>query len=141
MRKSKAAYMNFVCPHCFNKLHECTCEYFPPWELLYIDERIQPHVRILNNKGYTTTGSCEGHYTGKPGANTGICFLMDYPEIVSSAIPEGFSYNKAKHAIWHFYDVKLNRNDFEVEKVMMLIRLLEWCRGLTENSKTIIKRQ
>lgn len=141
MRRSKAAYMNFVCPYCFHKLHECTCEYFPPWELLFIDDHIQSHVRILNEKGYTTNGSCEGHYTGKPGANTAICFVMDYPEIVTSEMPEGFKYNKAKRAIWHFYDAKLNRKDFESEKVMALIRLLEWCRGLPENPKVINKRR
>ena len=132
MRKSKAAYMNFVCPHCFHKLHECTCSYFPPWSLLYVDEKIQDHVRIMNEKGYTTTGSCEGHYTGKPGSNSAICFLIDYPEIIESELPEGFKYNKSKHAIWHFYDAKQNRQDFEIDKAASLIKLLDWCRSLPE---------
>lgn len=138
MRKSKAAYMNYVCPHCFHKLYECTCKYFPPTDLLFIDNRIQDHIRILNEKGYTTTGCCEGHYTGKPGANTGICFLMRYPEITESVLPEGFSYNKAKNAVWHFYDAKLNRKSFEIEKIAALIKLLEWCRGLPENPKLVV---
>lgn len=137
MRKSKAAYMNYVCPNCFHKLHECTCNFFPPWTLLFIDECIQTHVRILNEKGYTTNGSCEGHHTGRPGANTAICFCMDYPEIVGSELPDGFNYNKAKHAIWHFYDQKLGREAFEQEKAAELMKLLDWCRSLPNNPRAI----
>jgi len=133
--------MNFVCPQCFHKLYECTCDYFPPWELLYIDERIQDHVRILNEKGYVTTGSCEGHYTGKPGSNTAICLRMDYPTIINSEMPDGFKYNRGKHAIWHFYDAKLNRKDFEREKAMELIKLLMWCRELPSNPDNMNKGQ
>lgn len=130
MRRAKAAYTNFVCPYCFHKLYECTCRLFPPWNLIYIDDKIQDHVRILNEKGYITTGSCEGHYTGHAGANTGICFAQDYPEIIASELPEGFKYNRSKHAVWHFYDGKLDRKTFDLEKTVSLIRMLEWCRAL-----------
>ena len=123
MRKSKSAYMNYVCPKCFHKLHECSCSYFPPWSLLFIDERIQDHVRILNEKGYVTNG----------GSNTAICFELDYPEIIFSTMPEGFKYNRAKKAVWHFYDANKGKKDFETEKTVALIKLLDWCRGLPVN--------
>ena len=126
--------MNFVCPQCFHRLNECTCRFFPPWQLIFIDQNIQDHVRILNEKGYITNGCCEGHYTGKPGANTAICFVRDYPQITGSALPDGFAYNRGKKAVWHFYDAGLNRKAFDLEKTAALIRLLEWCRALEANA-------
>lgn len=137
LKKDITAYMNFVCPKCFHKLHECTCSLFPPWNLIFIDEMIQDHVRILNEKGYLTSGSCEGHYTGQPGANTAICFAMDFPEIIESTLPDGFKYNKGKHAVWHFYNAKLSEEKFNIEKAHMLLKLLEWCRTLPVGGFTI----
>lgn len=131
MRRSKAAYLNYVCPKCFNQLQNCTCKSFPPWDLLYIDQRIQPHVRILNEKGYVTFTSCEGHYLGKPGVTSHVGFARDYD--IFSDLPEGFTYNKSKRMLWCFYDAKLNRDQFDAERAFNLAKLLQWCQDLPDN--------
>ena len=132
MRRSKALYKNYVCPICFRQLPECTCPFFPPWSLIMIDEGIQDCVRILNEKGYTTSGSCEGHYTGKIGANTGICFIMDYEDIREAGMPEGFRWIKSKNCIYHAYKGKLDRPAFDAEKEKTLATLRGWCEALPE---------
>lgn len=54
-------YRQYVCSSCFRQLTECTCSTLPR-DLIHMDEAIQDHVRLLNEKGYYTSGSCEGHY-------------------------------------------------------------------------------
>ena len=129
MRKTKAAYMNYVCGRCFHKLHECTCA-FAPWTLIMIDEGIQDCVRILNEKGYQTTGCCEGHY-GQP-TNTGICFNMTYEDLIEAGLPEGFKWIKGRTCLVHLYKQTLDRSAFKVEKQKSLDALLEWCARLPE---------
>lgn len=126
MRKSKAAYMNYVCPYCWNTINKCTCDLFPPYHLILIDEGIQEHIRILNEKGYHTTGCCEGH--DKVCINTYIAFARDY--FKETDIPEGFKYNKKKRMINYTYSTKLKRDNIKELKREKLEVLLEWCKNL-----------
>lgn len=41
MERNKEAYLNYVCPYCWNTLDECICELFPPYHLLLIDHGMQ----------------------------------------------------------------------------------------------------
>lgn len=131
MKRTKSAYMNYVCGNCFHKLYECTCEYFPPWSLIYIDEGIQDPVRVLNEKGYVTTGCCEGHFERGHCTDTNICLQMDYPEITERPMPEGFAYMKRKHAIFHEYPIAIMTKEECAEKKQDAVAtLLAWCNEL-----------
>ena len=126
MRKSKAAYMNYVCPYCMHTLNNCTCDLFPPYNLIFIDKNIQEHIRILNEKGYRTTGCCEGH--DKVCINTYIAFVKDY--FNDTNIPEGFRYNKKRKMVTYTYSTRLTKENMEKLKKEKLETLLEWCKNL-----------
>lgn len=133
MEKNRNAYENYVCPYCWNTLDNCTCEIFPPYHLTFIDKSIQEHIRILNNKGYRTTGCCEGHR--EVCISTYISFPMNYFEHVG--VPEGFKYDKKRHMVTYTYSTKLKEEKMEELKKEKLAVLLEWCNNLpnrgTEN--------
>jgi hypothetical protein len=126
MRKSKTAYMNYVCPYCWNTLDKCTCELFPPYHLILIDKNIQEHIRILNEKGYNTSACCEGHRTVC--ISTHIIFAHDYFDGVD--MPNGFKYDKKRRMIAYTYSTRLKSNEMEEMKKEKLNTLLEWCKGL-----------
>lgn len=126
MRKSKSAYMNYVCPYCWHTLNNCICELFPPYHLTFIDKNIQEHIRILNEKGYHTIGCCEGHR--KVCINTYIAFPQDYFKKID--IPEGFKYDKKRRIISFTYSTKLTKENMEELKKEKLAVLLEWCKSL-----------
>lgn len=126
MRKSKRAYMSYVCPYCWNTLNKCTCELFPPYHLIFIDENIQEHVRILNEKGYKTTACCEGHV--KVCLSTYIAFGNHYFDDVD--MPDGFKYDKKRRIIKYSYPTKITKEHMEELKKVNLNILLEWCKAL-----------
>ena len=126
MRKNKNAYMKYVCPYCWNRLNKCTCKTFPPYHLVFVDENIQDHVRILNEKGYKTTGSCEGHMSVC--LYTYLSFPRDYFD--SSTVPDGFSYNDKKRSVICGYPNNITKEKFEELKKEKLATLLEWCNSL-----------
>lgn len=126
MRKSKAAYMNYICPYCWNTLNNCTCELFPPYHLILIDKNIQEHIRILNEKGYRTTGCCEGHR--KVCVSTYISFACNYFKDMS--VPDGFKYDKKKKMVVYTYKAELAQKRMEEAKREKLEALLEWCKNL-----------
>lgn len=130
MRKSKKAYMNYVCPYCWHTLNKCTCKIFPPYHLTFIDENIQEHVRILNEKNYRTIGCCEGHRTVC--INTYVAFGRDYFENIP--MPEGFKYNKKRRIISYTYSTKLTKEEMEELKAKKLSVLLEWCKSLPDRN-------
>ena len=126
MKKNKDAYMNFVCPYCWNTLDECTCKIFPPYHLMFIDRNIQKHIRVLNEKGYYTTACCEAH---KNVCNdTYIAFAINYFDNID--MPEGFKYNKKRNIVAHTYSTKLTEEKLEELKKENLSVLLKWCESL-----------
>lgn len=133
MRKSKAAYMNYICPYCWHTLNNCTCDLFPPYNLIFIDKNIQEHIRILNEKGYRTTGCCEGHRDVC--INTYIAFAKDY--FKDTDTPEGFRYDKKRKMVTYTYSTRLTKANMEELKKEKLEMLLKWCNNLpnrnTEN--------
>lgn len=130
MRKSKAAYINYVCPYCWNTLNKCTCSLFPPYHLILIDENIQEHIRILNEKGYRTMGCCEGH--DKVCISTYIAFARDY--FKDEDIPIGFKYNRKRKIVSYTYSTKLSKDDMKELKKKKIEALLEWCKNLPDNN-------
>lgn len=132
MERNKEAYLNYVCPYCWNTLDECICDIFPPYHLEFIDRCVQEHIRILNNKGYYTTGCCEGHM--EVCVNTYIAFAQEYFDD-NMTLPAGFNYNKKRRMIHHEYKAKqLSQKAFEKEKSEHIERLLLWCKNLPELS-------
>ena len=130
MRKNKDAYMNYVCPYCWHTLNKCKCDLFPPYHLILVDKNIQEHVRVLNEKGYRTTASCEGHR--EVCINTYIAFAKDYTNEID--IPDGFKYNKKRKIISYTYSQKLTEEDMEEIKKEKLRILLEWCKSLPDRN-------
>ena len=126
MKKNKKAYINYVCPYCWNTLDNCICELFPPYHLVFIDRNIQEHIRILNEKGYHTIGCCEGHKTTC--INTYIAFSEDY--FKETGIAEGFKYDKNRRMISYTYSQKLTEEKMEELKAEKLKTLLDWIKSL-----------
>lgn len=126
IKKNKEAYINYVCPYCWNTLDNCTCELFPPYHLILIDRNIQEHIRILNEKGYSTMACCEGHKNVC--VNTYISFPDDYFQ--ETGIPEGFKFDKNHRTISYTYSSKLSEEKMNELKAEKLKILLEWIKGL-----------
>lgn len=126
MEKNKDAYMNYICPYCWNTLDNCICELFPPYHLIFIDKNIQEHIRLLNAKGYRTTACCEGHR--EVCINTYIAFADNYFKDVGT--PEGFKYDKKRRMVTYTYSMKLAEEKMEELKKEKLAVLLEWCKSL-----------
>ena len=127
--RSKKVLENYVCPECWHQVQDCTCKYFPPWSLIMIDVGIQEIIRILNEKGWRTTGCCESHFTGN--TNIHVCFIMDY----NIGCPDGFNLAKRKTCI--VYQFKKNelqtRERYEAVKAEKIKALLEWAKSIPEN--------
>lgn len=126
MKRNKEAYLNFVCPYCWNTLDNCICELFPPYHIIFIDKNIQEHIRLLNEKGYHTTSCCEGHR--KVCISTYITFADNYFKDVD--MPNGFKYDKKRRMISYTYLLKLPEEEMEELKKENLTLLLEWCKKL-----------
>ena len=126
MKRNKKAYLNYVCPNCWNTLDNCTCKLFPPYHLIFIDRNIQEHIRLLNEKGYRTTACCEGHRVRC--LNTYISFPEDYFKEIST--PEGFEYDGKRRMITYTYSMNLSEEKMENLKAEKLAVLLEWINGL-----------
>ena len=114
-------YKNYVCPNCFNILGQCKCG-LKPYHLIMIDSKVQESVRILNEKGYITTGSCESHK--EICLDIYISFNRNYN---FETLPDGFIYDKNKYAVVYKYRSK---KDIENQKEQKLFALLEWCKSL-----------
>lgn len=130
MERNKEAYENFVCPHCWNTLDNCTCDLFPPYHTIFIDKNIQEHIRILNEKGYHTMACCEGHRTVC--LNTYIAFADDY--FVDTELPEGFEWDKKRRIITYTYSMKLTVERMQGLKREKLEALLKWCKSLPKRN-------
>ena len=130
-KRDKSIYENYVCPNCFRQMHECTCKTYPNYYAIWIDKGIQEHVRILNDKGYTTEYSCESH---EPMNIIYVNFDRTYGMGDGIKIPKGFKYTKRSCQLEHRYDKNISREDFEAEKKKHLDILLEWCKSLPDNN-------
>lgn len=128
-KRDKSIYENYVCPNCFRQMDKCICDVYPHYYLIWIDKGIQDHIRILNEKGYSTEYSCESH---KPKNIIYIVFDRNYSIGDNISIPEGFKYTKSKCKLEHRYDRKLSQEEFEAEKKRHLNILLEWCEKLPD---------
>ena len=130
MERDKEVYENFVCPHCWNTLDNCTCDLFPPYHTIFIDKNIQEHIRILNEKGYHTMACCEGHRTVC--LNTYIAFADDY--FVDTELPEGFEWDKKRRIATYTYSIKLTVEQMQELKREKLETLLKWCKSLPKRN-------
>ena len=75
----------YVCPRCFRRPRNCFCRACPE-TLIQIDKNILPTIQVLNEKGFVTECSCEGHI-GESGALF-ILFCLTYQ--FSHPLPDGF---------------------------------------------------
>lgn len=129
VRRSKKVMENYVCPNCWHQIQDCTCEHYPPWDLVMIDVNIQDVVRILNEKGYQTVSCCESHFDDN-------CYLyVAFPMKYDLELPEGFEYKKGACSIAYGFKKK-EREDIELYnkvKAEKLKTLLEWAEALPKN--------
>ena len=129
-------YGEYVCPHCFNQIDKCSCEALPG-HLILIDEGIQEHVRILNDKGYATMFCCESH---NPHHNLYVSFAYAHGFGGALPGPEGFKCKNSGRTVEHLYGKdsrarkKMTPDQFEAEKKASLESLLAWAKALPENT-------
>ena len=131
-------YRRYVCSNCFRQLTECTCRSLP-WDLIQIDEAIQDHVRLLNEKGYHTSGSCEGHFKdGRADLTLQIILARDNEDIFPP-LPEGFSFRTSQGITSINYTYQCARHlpvveeEFEKEKEYATKTLLNWLEDLSDH--------
>lgn len=131
--QEKPDLTEYVCARCFRKPDECACGNSLPEELVVIDEGIQEHVRILNEKGYTTSYCCESH---SPHGNLYIQFQSARGLEALPPLPSGFRSKYRGTIVEHVYGKdsrtrkKMTTEAFEQEKAESLTSLLEWCESL-----------
>ena len=132
MRRSKKVAENYVCPKCFNQIQNCTCDFYPPWQLIMVDIGMQEVVRILNQKGYRTIGCCESHFDREPNMYIAFSYHFDLP------LPEGFCFAKSKtNILYPFKSRELaSKEKYNQIKTEKLNALLEWAKALPDNADT-----
>lgn len=119
-------HLDYVCPHCWHSVDECTCEY-QPWKLIQIDRNMQPIIRILNEKGYVTEFCCESHDVH---GNMYIKFRYKHGFGSDLPAPEGFEIRDKSETISFIYDSKATTEEFEKQKREHLDSLMKWCEEL-----------
>lgn len=130
IRRSKKNIELYVCPHCFQQINKCTCEYYPPWSLIYVDTAIQEVCRILNEKCYTTTSSCESHYGYTPNLYVSLVDYYGLNEDINA--PKDFKWIKQDASLLYVNKGK-TKEDFEKNKTEHLTLLKEWAERLPRN--------
>lgn len=121
------SYNNYVCPRCLYVLNECKCRVFPPHGLIMIDRKIQHIIRVLNRKGYTTIGCCEGHY-GSMSPFLHVIFNREY----DYDLPDGFTEIKNGRGFERKYNLRISAEDYEVEKEKYIKILEDWAEKLPD---------
>lgn len=119
----------YVCPFCVREIEDCRCEMYP-YFLMQIDRMILPIVRILNEKGYKTTGCCAGHPDQEEFLSTGIYISFDKDYDMDEPIPEGMHYFKGKHMIRSIPPEDCQ--DLHAFRQDILRRLTEWAELLSD---------
>ena len=130
---SKREHLNdisYVCPSCLRLVEDCRCNLYP-YYLVQIDTLILPIIRLLNSKGYTTTGCCAGHPLTEREQfivdGIYICFDQDYD--FANDCPEGGIYEKVKNCI-RILPKEDDLDDLEYFQQRALDDLLEWAELL-----------
>ena len=83
-------------------------------------------MRISNQKGYMTGGSCESH---KAGDSIHIVFHIPPTEAMDS-LPEGFRYEKKSQAIIYWHKRNVTEVELQKQKERKLDELLTGCKAL-----------
>lgn len=133
MVRRKKDYRDFVCSKCLRQLPECKCEY-NYYGLINIDEGIQDTIRILNEKKYTTTGCCEGHYRNENDleyVGNDIIFVSFAFNVKFDKEPIDFKWNNRKNM--YYYELKSRgktKEEYYKDKIEHLKILLDWAESL-----------
>lgn len=126
--RTKKDYELFVCPSCWNQLNKCTCECYPPHNLIFIDRKMQKVIKILNEKNYRTGGCCEGHYRGH--CDMYIAFGLEH----NFNIPEGFKYLEKRRTIIWEQPKKITLEEYIAMQDEHIETLLKWANNLTDKT-------
>lgn len=84
----KINYTDYVCDKCFYQLPDCKCYKFIAPTLIEVDEKIQYAVRVLNQKGWKTRYSCEGHFDEDD--QVGQIYIAFDKDVKLPSAPEGW---------------------------------------------------
>lgn len=124
--------ISYVCPNCLREVDDCRCAQYS-YYLVQIDTLILPIIRLLNEKGYKTTGCCAGHPNAERDAfiqgGIYVCFDQDYDFI--DDLPEGAQYSKLKHCIM-FVPQGAEIDDLLLYQRQVLDDLMEWTELLDD---------
>ena len=116
----------YVCPHCFNNIDNCTCKTYP-YYLIQIDRLILPAIKELNYKGYITSACCAGHVEDGKSINIYIAFENEYG---FSSIPKGAKYSKTGYSISYNFPNDLTKEDRITLQEKCLNQIFEWVHNL-----------
>jgi len=122
---------SYVCPRCIRTVDDCRCISYP-YYLVQIDTLILPIIRLLNEKGYKTTGCDAGHPETEKDEflHTGVYITFDKDYDFGGELPEGAKYSKVKHCI-SFIPTPVD-DDLLYFQRRVLDDLLEWVELLDE---------
>jgi hypothetical protein len=113
--------VTYVCPVCFEKAENCICKTFPQDYTICIDKNLEKALKILNQTGYKTLYSCEGHYAE--------VYVLIQGKV--KTCPTGFKKENFRGNTKIFY---LFKETDQVEKVKKekIKNLEEWAENLKE---------
>lgn len=128
MHRTFKFYENYVCPYCLAQIPDCICAdgLFPPHMLIHVDEGIQPIIKMLNRKGYHTTGCCESHFDGN--RNLYVAFA-DGVKIES--VPEGF---RLDGKVLSYRNPTKSKKAFDGWKTETIENLWLWANNLEDKN-------
>ena len=122
-----------VCDKCFRP--KCNCNSNSKIE---IDDRITEHIRILNEKGYTTEFCCSGHKENQ----IFQCYVLFKNQEHFLDLPKDFTlYNRGKqkkNRLLEFVDKKWNKkSDSSKDLTMETVwnNLYTWCLKLPNKNE------
>ncbi len=126
----------YVCPYCMYDLDGCQCSSYP-YQLIQIDTKILPVIRMLNKKGYRTVSCCAGHMIKK--ADSSHCIYIGFAEKYDFAVPYPYGGIFTQEGILRYEfpeNAEGEEGDFiEMIQEEILMDLLEWAESLPEKKE------
>ena len=133
MEESKESLIyNYVCSRCFKQIDKCECDMKPYHPLYWVDVNIQEPVRILNEKGYHTKFSCEGHCSGD---ELYLTFSNKHSFKKNGNVPTDFWCSSDGKTLRYKYPKKITEAEFEEDKKKHIGILTEWCKSLPDDKE------
>lgn len=126
MRRDEISY---ICPYCMNIVDECICRDFP-YQLIQIDTKMVPIIRILNMKGYKTVQCCAGH--PRDGFHNCPCIYIAFREKYDfiPMYPSGAIYKNSDNSLQYYPKENSSYDELVEFQKAVLTKLQAWAESL-----------